>query len=249
MSSTVYNQLESFCKVKNRGTARHNGEELTPRVEWIIELLLSLGIDYELDQWPIGDGVSGWNLYLKSGREKPLVLMAHHDIVNPESDNANDNSASIINAISLKLKRPDVWVVLTDAEEIGGLGAARYADLVNRGLLAKPEWILNLELTGVGGESFFIGDDPVSPLKSYLVERHGASLVKVPFNDSCILRRHGLDSCVINPLPRDEQGEFEMYRLMRCHTLLDQYDRVSLEDMEKFVDFVLIPIVDNWIKT
>ena len=242
----IYHRLEEFCRVRNEGTAHHNGTKPTPRVEWILSLLEELGIEYELDEWVVTTERRMWNIYLHSKETQPLALMAHHDIVNPDSDNANDNSASVINAIAAKLERPDLLVVLTDGEEIGGAGAARYARLVLDRRLARPLWVLNLELTGRGGKSYFIGDDIEGPLKSYLLDRHRAEVVNVPFNDSVTLRRHGIDSVVINPLPKDEHGEFELWRLGHCHTAKDTLEEVSFADMQEFVEGVLIPIVDGW---
>jgi len=246
MKEEIYEQIGSLCKAKNLGTSYRNTDKPTPRVQWIETLLQRLGLDYELDEWHRNSGQRCWNIYIHSVVESPIVIMAHHDIVNPASDNANDNSASIINAVATKLQRPEVMVVLTDGEEVGGLGAARYAKLVLSGLLPRPVWVLNFELTGRGGKSWFIGDNIEGPLKRYLVEEHGAELVSVPFNDSVIMRREGIDSCVINPLPKDERGEFELWRLGVCHSLADTVDEVSPVEMKEFVEEVVLPIIDGW---
>jgi len=243
----IYERLKDFCEVRNAGPCFLNGETLTPRLGWIVGLLEELGIPYELDSWHEGR-TRLWNLYVYSVEQRPIVIMAHHDIVNPMSENANDNSASVINAIALRLKRPEVSLVITDGEEVGGLGAKRYAGLVLDGRLPRPVWVLNLELTGRGGKSWFIGDDVEGPLKSYLLSKHGAETVDVPFNDSVVMRRHGIDSCVINPLPKDEHGEFELWRLRRCHSLKDTFAEVSTLEMREFVEQVLVPIVDRWPK-
>ena len=242
----IYHRLEEFCRVRNEGTAYRNGTKPTARVQWILSLLEELGIEYELDEWSVSTERRMWNIYLHSVEKQPMALMAHHDIVNPNTDNANDNSASVINAIAAKLERPELLVVLTDGEEIGGAGAARYARLVLDGLQPRPHWVLNLELTGRGGKSYFIGDDIEGPLKSYLLDRHRAEAVMVPFNDSVVMRRYGIDSVVINPLPKDEHGEFELWRLGHCHTAKDTLAEVSFLDMQEFVESVILPIVDGW---
>ena len=248
MKEEIYPLIWNLCEVKNRGTCLENGRTIPPRAAWIVRTLEMLGIRYELDPWEEG-GTLCWNVYVSGRGQSPLALMAHHDIVNPRSDNANDNSASIINLIALKLLRPEVELIFTDGEEVGGWGARRWAGLVQEGLRSRPEWVLNLELTGKGGESFFIGDDKEGPLKGYLVGEHGAATLRVPFNDSVVLRREGIDSCVINPLPIDENGRFETWRLARCHSLQDTVDEVSTEDMRLFVERVLVPIVDRWPKS
>lgn len=246
MKERIYHRLAEFCAVRNEGSTYRNGTRPTPRVRWILDLLEELGIEYELDEWCLSSDRRAWNIYLHSVEKgSPLALMAHHDIVNPNSENANDNSASVINAIAAKLERPELTVVLTDGEEVGGIGAARYARLVLARLLPRPIWVLNLELTGRGGKSYFIGDDTEGPLKRYLLDNE-VTTVSVPFNDSVVLRRHGIDSVVINPLPLDEHGEFELWRLRRCHSPEDTVSEVSFADMQEFVEGVLLPIVDGW---
>ena len=88
------------------------------------------------------------------------MVVAHHDIANPSIDNANDNSASCINAIALKLLVPELNVVLLDGEEHGGIGSQRLSEKINSGDFGSIEWVLNLELTGKGGDLFFIGNYP-----------------------------------------------------------------------------------------
>ena len=56
-----------------------------------------------------------YNIMLMGSSDKFVV--AHHDIVNPASDNANDNSCSVINALTIKKLRPEINVVILDGEE------------------------------------------------------------------------------------------------------------------------------------
>ena len=67
-------------------------------------------------------GVNNYfNIVLPGSSDKFVV--AHHDIVNKDSDNANDNSCSVINALMIKKLRPEVNVVILDGEEFGGIGS------------------------------------------------------------------------------------------------------------------------------
>ena len=75
------------------------------------------------------------------------MVVAHHDIVNPGIDNANDNSASVINAIMVKKLMPNIHVVILDGEEVGGLGSQRVSEQINDGYYGDIEWVLNFELT------------------------------------------------------------------------------------------------------
>ena len=95
----MYNKIYDFCKVRNLGGTYSNGNEPTPRVQFLMQLLESEGIDYELDTYQ-SRGNTCFNIILKGDSNRMVV--AHHDIVNPNIDNANDNSASVINAIMIK---------------------------------------------------------------------------------------------------------------------------------------------------
>lgn len=241
-----YNKIKEFCGVKNLGNALRNGDvAATPRVQWITDQLRELGIPFAVDAFHLG-GRRFFNIILLTDEKIGVkVVSAHHDIVNPLSDNANDNSASIINAINLKLLRPEILVVLTDCEEFGGVGASRFAEQCGAGDWGEIEWILNLELTGRGGIDFLIcaaGSD--GPLGELIKTRFKPDIVNVPFNDSVIFRRHGIDSLVINPLPRLENGQLDLSLLRNCHSLQDSVETISTVDMQVFVEEILVGIVD-----
>lgn len=251
----MYDKIYEFCKSKNPGSAWKNGPDPTPRVEFLIGLLEELGIQFELDRFsaPGRGSEENWfyNLYLPG--ESSHMVSAHHDIVNPYSDNANDNSASVICAIALKLEQPELKVVLLDGEEVGGIGSQRVADRILKGELGRVDWVLNLELSGIGGKRFFIGDYP-GPLQSRILQKFGCPVISTPFNDSVIFRRNGIDSCVINPVPAldgSSQSEAEIQYLGegldlsilgRCHSLADSLDQISCDQMQEYVEKVLVPI-------
>lgn len=248
----MYNKIYDFCKVKNVGNVYKNTNEPTPRVKYIMELLKNDGIDYRLDTFTNKE-VQCYNIIMRGSSNRMVV--AHHDIVNPDIDNANDNSASIINAIMIKKLMPDMNVVLLDGEEVGGWGSQRCSDLINDGFFGNIEWVLNLELTGKGGKYFFIGDYP-GKLSEHIKSLFNCPIVSTPFNDSVTFRRNGIDSCVINPLPPTENGEesivkwddntFLNFRLLfNCHNAKDSIDTISPDDMREFVETVIIPILKN----
>lgn len=245
----MYNKIYELCTIKNRGTARLNGVDQTPRVEWICELLKSLNLDYQLDTFQIDNQTLGFNIILPGTSE--IAVTAHHDIVNPLSDNANDNSASIINAIAIKLAEPSTTVILLDAEEIGGLGARAIALKINNDELGPIEMILNLELTGAGGAKFFIDNHP-GRLSDHIQALFNCPTIATPFNDAVIFRRHGIDSVVINPLPVLESGQssvkwnqeyLDSSLLYNCHTLADSIETINPIEMQQFVEQVCLPII------
>ena len=247
--TTIYDKIKPFCETRNLGSVLFNSDEPTPRVLFLQGLLEEVGIDYELDRFSVR-GTTCHNLILRgdSGR----FVIAHHDIVNPKSDNANDNSASVINVIALKLLVPSVNVVLLDGEEFGGLGSKRLAQQILANKFGQVEWVLNLELSGIGGERFLIGNYP-GPLFDRIRELFAPPVLDTPFNDSVPLRRSAIDSCVINPLPLKEnatqglawkdEGFLDLSVLGRCHSVEDSLDKISTTDMQAFVERVLVPIV------
>ena len=252
----MYNKIYDFCKVRNvGGIYKNDPESPTPRVKFLMDLLDSENIEYELDIFPIGgrflkNVTNGYNLILKGSSSRMVV--AHHDIVNPDIDNANDNSASVINAIMVKKLMPNVNVILLDGEEFGGKGSQRLSDQINEGYYGSIEWVLNLELTGKGGKYFFIGNYP-GRLTEHIKSLFDCPVIQTPYNDSVTIRRNGIDSCVINPLPPITEGvsnvewskdvflDYEM--LFNCHSKKDSIDTIDIKDMKEFVEYVVIKIL------
>jgi hypothetical protein len=154
----------------------------------------------------------------------------------------------------LKRLRPDLNVVLLDGEEppMMGVGSQRVSDQINNGDFGNIKWVLNLELTGKGGENFFIGNYPgelSNHIKSIFAD---CPVFNTPFNDSEIFVRNGIDSCVINPVPltkspssiRNNNGYFDLSLLYNCHTNRDTLDTIDLDDMRIFTEKVLLKILE-----
>jgi hypothetical protein len=254
----MYSKIYEFCKVRNKGGVYQNdANEPTPRVKFLISLLEEEGISYELDKFQSKGGWSAkstvcYNIILKGSSNKMVV--AHHDIVNPNIDNANDNSASVINAIMVKKMMPNINVVILDGEEFGGLGSKRASDQINAGYFGSIDWVLNLELTGRGGKFFFIGNYP-GALTDHIKSLFDCPVVQTPYNDSVTFRKNGIDSVVINPLPPLSTGEasnvkwsdntyLDYKMLFNCHTERDTVDTIDINDMREFVEKVLVKILE-----
>lgn len=245
----MYNKIYDLCKVRNKGSVYENDNEPTPRVKFLIELLESNNINYELDKF-LSKGCICYNIILNGNSNRMVV--AHHDIVNPKVDNANDNSASVINAIMVKKLMPHINVVLLDGEEVGGLGSQRISDQINEGYYGDIEWVLNLELTGKGGQYFFVGNYP-GKLQDRILDIFNCPIVQTPYNDSVTIRKNGIDSCVINPLPPLNKGTSNVkwdddiyldYKLLfNCHTSKDTLSTIDTNDMKEFVEEVLVKIL------
>jgi hypothetical protein len=235
----MYNKIYDFCKVRNFGSVYSNGDKPTPRVQFLMDLLQSENIDYELDTYQSRENTC-YNIILKGDSDRMVV--AHHDIVNPNIDNANDNSASVINAIMIKKLMPHINVVLLDGEEYGGLGSQRVSEQINEGYFGTIDWVLNLELTGKGGDTFFIGDYR-GVLFDHIKSIFDCVVYKTPFNDSVVFRKNGIDSCVINPLPTLTNGNMDYSMLYNCHSSKDTIDTISVDDMKEFVEDVVLKIL------
>ena len=245
----MYNKIYEFCKVRNEGTIYDNRYDTPPpRVQFLIDLIKSEGIEYELDKFFTKD-VTGYNIILQGTSNRMVV--AHHDVNNHKIDNANDNSASVINAIMIKKLMPEMNVILLDGEEFGGKGAQRASEQIREGKFGSIEWVLNLELSGKGGKYFFIGDYPGN-LTNHIKSIFNCPIVNTPFNDAVIFRRNGIDSVVINPLPPaqgktgvkwDDETYLEFSLLYNCHSSRDTVATIDPNDMKEFVEEVVIPIL------
>lgn len=158
-------------------------------------------------------------------------LMAHHDVVHPESDNANDNSASVLNALLFKHAHPDVGIAITDGEEPPSFGAgaqhfcAMYGD--------SDPTVINLELTGKGGwYSVGVSRDS-SQLFRKLVDL-GLPAYGVPFNDASILQERGINSTCLFTCTIPYAKVLDVKLLGNMHSMSDSIDTVSVDDMEDF---------------
>lgn len=308
----IYNKINDFCKVRNTGNCFSNGIDPTPRVKFIMDLLDSEGIKYELDIFeeenryrPFikrnkdiekdsekdknrkrgrynlsrfsdfnkkrdldetflfdDDFDDYWknytppknnffNIIMKGSSNKMIV--AHHDVNNPTIDNANDNSASVINVIATKKLRPYLNAVLLDGEEFGGIGSQHLSKQINEGKFGNIEWVLNYELTGKGGKYFFIGDYP-GKLTNHIKSIFDCPIIRTPFNDSFIFNKNGIDSTVINPVPPMSDGKksdvvfpdgtyLDTSILHNCHSSRDNLSSISVDDMREFVEEVILKIV------
>jgi hypothetical protein len=251
----MYNKIYDFCKVRNFGTIFDNDpNEPTPRVKFLMDLMDSEGIEYELDRHELerrGESLIVYNLILKGTSDKMVV--AHHDVNNCKIDNANDNSCSVINAIMIKKLMPHIHVILLDGEEFGGIGSQRASEQINDGYFGSIKWVLNLELTGKGGKYFFIGNYPgelTNHIHSIFPE---CPVVFTPFNDAVIFRKNGIDSCVINPIPPLPEGRtsnvqyegiyLDFNMLFNCHSSRDTVDTIDPVDMKEFVEDIVLKIL------
>jgi hypothetical protein len=247
--SWILESINEFCQVRNTGRAHENGPEPTPRVVFITCLLEKIGIPYEIDEFECFD-TKLYNVVMRGTSNR--MVIAHHDVVNINSENANDNSASVINAIYLKSLVPELNVVITDGEEVGFKGAKHLGKRIMDGDFGEIEWVLNIELSGKGGKHFMIGSHE-GGLTEHIKGLFNPPMVQTPGSDCYGLMQYGIDTNVINPLPlltegktseiEHENGYLDNSSWWLCHSDEDTLDKISMRDMEEFVTEVLVPIV------
>lgn len=226
-----------------------------PKFDWRKYLKFDISdidpeFENEYDEEEESSEVYGYNLILKGSSNR--MVCAHADIVNPNIDNANDNSASCINIIAIKKLMPSINAIILDGEEVGGKGSQRLSDKINGGYFGSIEWVLNLELTGKGGKYFFIGNYP-GKLFDHIKSIFDCPVVETPYNDSVTLRKNGIDSVVINPIPPLPEGEksnvkygdkyLDFSMLFHCHNAKDTVATIDPNDMKEFVEDVVMKIL------
>lgn len=233
----IYNEIYNFCKVRDE-----NKRNYSNRAKFLDDLLTRLNIQHKV--------VRMWNQYYKKYfydifcfGSSNRFLSAHYDIVNIKSDNANDDSASVINCIAYKLKNPSVNIILLDGEEPPFMGAG--SDFASKYLKKNNinvEWIFNLELTGVG--KYFFIDNINTPLSKHIVSLFPDVLVTpTPFNDSHIFRKNGFISNVTTTFDLDDKDKPNLTHLYISHTTQDSVDKMNINDMKNFVENVVDKIV------
>lgn len=239
------------------------------RVRYLLQVLTELGVEHYLDVFAANGSMDNKAHTLRyanvvacvPGRlpsSKSLVFLAHHDVANVRSENANDNTASLANLLALLGRLQEqappnqtVWVVFTDAEEICSFhrsGAWRLAQQVQTGALGDVSALLNLELTAYGTALFC---DHFLP---GLEEAAGVPVIVVstPFSDATTLRRWHVANCAtIGTLPPDElqllleRPAAGCRTWARCHRMTDRLKHAKTQDMATFVD-VLWRIVTSF---
>ena len=218
---TSYQILEKFCKVRNTDSKN----PITNRVKFINNYLEINKIKYinrivsssTFKECSLFDNDSkfcnveiSFNQYigLKKSSKPRLILIAHHDVANINSDNMNDNTASCSQLLCLanwaKTKDYPITIILNDIEERGMYGSAFLAKQIKNDVYGKDPMVLNLELCGFGNE-IHIENIEDSNLHTKLVSFNNRIVSwDVPTNDSYRLRDYGVDYICIGILPTDE---------------------------------------------
>jgi hypothetical protein len=257
----AHDYAEKLCRLRAWSSHSPRQDPITPRVQFLLDSLKSQGIDYEIDSFPVAQRAHANYVNVcvrfgaKSAPEETAVVCAHHDVSNPDSDNCQDNTASVAHllALCLKLKarppqRQRVLVAFLDAEEIVDpphSGAGRLAQRCLRGDYGTATHVLNLELTANGKNIWYEnGQRDSSPL-ARLLTRQLSTIFKAstPYNDAVAFRRYGLDSVCLGPLDDENFAQLRRTGFCNtwglCHSQQDSFARSARrEDMEAFTQWI-----------
>lgn len=261
---TGFQYLEEMIQVRNLfNTLTPTTSPMTNRVCFIIEQLNNIGANYKLHTFDsFGTTVKNYNtaklvniiVEFKAENELPgIVFMAHHDINNIHSENCQDNSASVCNLIELcdRLKNEPpartTYIAFTDKEEFGGIGATNLSIMINKKQLGEIEYVINLELTGLGNAIWIdnaynmehSGLTPLAEKFQQVVGTENLNIVNTPFNDAMVLRRFGIDAICTGILPEAEMKTNKRTWSL-CHSNLDTIDKINPQDMQNFVDKLVL---------
>jgi hypothetical protein len=262
---TSYKHLQELCALPPDFNARC--PQVNPRsrrVRYLLQELKALKVEHHLDTFAANGhdeeeattvrfaNVMACVPALSRDATASIVLLAHHDVANPNLENANDNTASL--GILLELlgrlqQQPlvdrTVWVVFTDAEEVCSFhrsGAWRLALRIQGGALGSVSFCLNLELTA-HGECIYVDQALPGVEVAASVPLH---VVKTPFSDSTVLRRWGINRCAtIGTLAASELQQLMLKKTtqcptwMRCHRPTDRLQYARASDMAAFGETLL----------
>lgn len=245
--------LDGFLGVRNTKTHFQFTEpKLSERAVFIIGQLIKMGIgagDFELLPFFIR-GMHFYNIVVPviTGKDSDTIfLTAHHDVININSQNVNDNTASIVNLLvlmqMLKENEKDInhniIICYPDVEEYGGEGAKIIAQRINNGNYGNVKCVLNLELTAHGkniwierGRNSYLRNE----LKNFLGKENYEE-TNIPFADSFVFQWAGIDSATIGTLPVNpitNKYDYSVWNI--CHK--DNDDTYNLEDMQNFTNFL-----------
>jgi hypothetical protein len=267
-----YDFLRDYSSVYNLFTASTpQPNPFSNRVMYIIDKLTKMGIKYTVDIFTYDGGNVFWGLGDNSTHKlvniiaepnpqatgPAMLFIAHHDVANVHSQNAQDNGASVCNLLKLasevksspeNLKR--TIILFSDSEESGARGARQFAKKVkkNKDILPVIEHetygqisaVINLELTGNGSviwsdcENNKVQEDLHLSLEQVL----GKSIPKLrtPPSDAIPFRHYNYPVLCIGILPEHDIVQKNTWRI--CHSINDNIDGCNRENMKDFTDFL-----------
>jgi len=227
-------------------------------VKYAIDIFSHEGGEINLDFNPEGHKLANIIIEPNPNAEGPaIVFCAHHDVANVRSNNCQDNGASVCNLLRLaalikesKELHHRVIILLSDCEESGAKGAARFAKQatkINGSTIMKHEiygeifGVINLELTGLGTEVWTdcTTDKEDVVLHKLMETALGKPIIKLscPPSDVYAFRRYDFPALCIGLLPKEDLKDQKTWRI--CHSMTDTIDKCDRKHMEEFTKFLL----------
>jgi hypothetical protein len=274
---TGYDHLYLMCKhVRNKSNSGSGYlNPITPRLQYIMDALAYQGIQYSfvpLESWHNASEKSEYvnpddrklaNVMVQfygTNPEKPTVIFtAHHDIANPNSENCQDNTASVCNLIHLcqvlkeyqanGLLEQNVVIGFTDCEEIGGRGMNMLVTQINNGVYGEVEAMFALELTANGKNVWVQGLREGTAVSRKINSIGLVDRVRTPYNESMNAARVGLPAVCIGTLTDDQIKDVQAKSYCAtwglCHSMEDTFERSAIqEDMNQFVA-TMVGLIDT----
>ena len=238
---------------------------------FIIDTLTKMGVKYTIDIFTYDNGKVMWgvnddschklvNIIAEPNPEASgaaIVFVAHHDVANIRSQNAQDNGASVCNLLRLAslIKKSGVdsqrtILLFSDCEENSAKGANQFAkssskdvdnsSIRNHDTYGKISSVVNLELTGKG--TVVWSDCEKSYFETQLHERLEKTLgrtipkLDTPPNDAIAFRKYGYPVLCIGILPENDMKDKDTWKV--CHSLRDNIEGCDRKNMEDFTTFL-----------
>jgi len=264
---TGYDHLYFMCKkIKNNYSSWNKKDTalLDNRSTYIIDQLNKLNVNYKIIPFNSGwsftpkpfnvsdDKMVNIQVFLPATIEtnKSIVYTAHYDIVNNNSENCQDNTASVCNLLDLckivslmDVREQNVYIVFTDGEESGGKGAKQLSTQIKNNELGEVTGIITLELTANGTEVWAEQIYPGKVLTDKLSAVIGKKVKQfiTPYNEAISMRYNDLDAICIGILPKEEIKSLEQGKWSKswglCHSNSDTFELSAKRDnMSNFVE-------------
>lgn len=255
----AYNHLVNMCSdqaiVDNIYSLRHERGEPTARLRYIMEQKrCGKG---RLHSYHVGHE-AGFNFYrtIDVGAATTVVYMAHHDVANAQSQNCNDNTASVCHLLELAKRfnrhrnqlTHNVVIAWVDHEERCSTelaGASQLAKQIKNGEFGNVVAVYNLELTACGTH-YWYSDEKATPSMLATLDAFNFESVNCPINDAVHMKRNGVGAVCIGSyraidryiVVETKRSGCELWK--SCHAEYDRYDLWAVQaDMKVFNDILL----------
>lgn len=250
---SAYELLRIFSQLKSNSSFDNFAPTWTPRLLLIKEILDNYGISHAIKHYEVPgyEGRHFTNFYVSFNtisKEPGILFLAHHDISNSESQNCQDNTASICHLLSMIIELKDketsrpVHFAIVDSEEhvnFNCCGSQVLSEDIKNGDFGNVEICVNLELTGLGKNIWVSSFETFEEICHKTITKLNAVKVRTPYNDAYVLNRHDVPAMCIGILHDQDiniasrsMGYPDTWSL--CHRMEDTFDKVSEEDMELF---------------